>query len=176
MAASPQAGRPDHLKSLIQRNQSTRAGRMAFTSAILEGIDEEDEEQAQPQPQPQPPAPAPAQASEISTTTADAGSSRPKRGAGLTSAEQRVSRRMSQYTQRQSVYQAQAPERLVEVRLRDVSYHVPVKMDAPSVKTVANQSVCYGAFEFFRRLHQFCQRDSSGREDAAQQPQSQQQQ
>lgn len=135
---------------------------MAFTSAILEGIDEEDEEQAQP-----------AQASEVSTTTA--GSGRPKRGAGLTFAEQRVSRRMSQYTQRQSVYQAQAPERLVEVRLRDVSYHVPVKMDAPSVKTVANQSVCYGAFEFFRRLHQFCQRDSSGREDAAQQPQPQQQ-
>lgn len=171
--ASPQSGRPDHLKSLIQRNQSTRAGRMVFASAILEGIGEDgslddDEEKAQQQ---QPPALA-SEVSATATTTnsTSAGSSRPSRGAGLTPAQQRVSRRMSQYTQRQSVYQAQAPERLVEVRLRDVSYHVPVKMDAPSVKTVANQSVCYGAFEFFRRLHQFCQR-GTGRDGAAQQHQ-----
>ena len=146
---SPQSGRPDHLKSLIRRNQSTRAERMAFASTVLESIGEEDidadddEEQVLP----------PAQASET----------RP----GLTAAQRRVSRRTSQYTQRQSVFQAQAPERLVEVRLRDVSCYVPVKMDAPSVKTVANQSVCYGAFEFVRRLHQFCQSRSSSSGDPA---------
>ena len=149
-APSPQSGRPDHLKSLIRRNQSTRAERMAFASTVLESIGEEDidaddEEQVLP----------PAQASEAGTPTGTA--ARP----GLTAAERRVSRRTSQYAQRQSAFQAQAPERLVEVRLRDVSCYVPVKMDAPSVKTVANQSVCYGAFEFVRRLHQFCQSRSS---------------
>ena len=155
-APSPQSGRPDHLKSLIRRNQSTRAERMAFASTVLESIGEEDidagdEEQVLP----------PAQASEVSGTAAAAADGTAPRP-GLTAAERRVSRRTSQYAQRQSVFQAQAPERLVEVRLRDVSCYVPVKMDAPSVKTVANQSVCYGAFEFVRRLHQFCQSRSSG--------------
>ena len=49
-------------------------------------------------------------------------------------------------------------DRLVQVVLRDYSYHVPIKTDAPSIKTVLNQSVCYGAFEFFRRIHYYCQR------------------
>lgn len=52
-------------------------------------------------------------------------------------------------------------DRLVQVNLRNFSYHVPVKMDAPSIKTVLNQSVCYMTFEFFRRVHYFCQRNKS---------------
>ena len=183
-APSPQSGRPDHLKSLIRRNQSTRAERMALASTVLESIGEEDidadadadasddEEQVLP----------PAQASEVTAAGDDTTAPRP----GLTAAERRMSRRTSQYAQRQSAFQAQAPERLVEVRLRDVSCYVPVKMDAPSVKTVANQSVCYGAFELVRRLHQFCQSRGSDNpagtadketdtEEAAGQPQQQQQ-
>lgn len=45
---------------------------------------------------------------------------------------------------------------LVEVRMRDFSYLVPVKADRPSILTVLNQSPCYGAFEFFRRVSQYC--------------------
>jgi len=75
---------------------------------------------------------------------------------------------MADFVKHQSTYQLQAPERLVEVRLRNVSYHVPIKMDAPDVKTVANQSVCYGAYEFFRRWHQFCQRSRQAAADAGQ--------
>ena len=44
----------------------------------------------------------------------------------------------------------------VEVRLRDFSYHVPVKTDTPSVKTVMNQSPCYGTYEFGRRFVEKC--------------------
>ena len=54
-----------------------------------------------------------------------------------------------------SVFQEKVPERLVEVRVKDYSYHIPVKMDAPTVKTVANQSICYAAYEFFRRVHMY---------------------
>ena len=56
-------------------------------------------------------------------------------------------------------------DRLVQVVLRDYSYHVPIRTDAPSIKTVLNQSVCYGAFEFFRRIHYYCQRQDSRAED-----------
>jgi energy-coupling factor transporter ATP-binding protein EcfA2 len=56
---------------------------------------------------------------------------------------------------RLSVYQERVPERLVEVRIKDYSYYIPVKADAPTVKTVANQSICYAAYEFFRRIHQY---------------------
>ena len=31
----------------------------------------------------------------------------------------------------------------VEIRLKDYSYHVPIRVDAPSIKTVFNQSPCY---------------------------------
>jgi ABC-type multidrug transport system ATPase subunit/ABC-type multidrug transport system permease subunit len=63
------------------------------------------------------------------------------------------------FTRRMTMYQdQQKTERLVEVRLHNVSYNVPVKMDAPSVKTVANQSLCYGVYEFFRRVMQYWRR------------------
>ena len=55
-----------------------------------------------------------------------------------------------------TVFEQQGTGRLVEVRLHDLSYFVPVRMGAPSVKTVMNQSVCYAAFEFFLRLKQYC--------------------
>jgi ABC-type multidrug transport system fused ATPase/permease subunit len=44
-------------------------------------------------------------------------------------------------------------ERLVEVRLSRLSYHVPVKADAPSVATVWNATPLYKAYRFFRRVH-----------------------
>jgi energy-coupling factor transporter ATP-binding protein EcfA2 len=56
---------------------------------------------------------------------------------------------------RLSVYQERVPERLVEVRIKDFSYYIPIKADAPTVKTVGNQSICYAAYEFFRRIHQY---------------------
>lgn len=40
----------------------------------------------------------------------------------------------------------------VEVRLCNFSYYVPIRTDAPSVKTVLNQSPCYGTYEFARRF------------------------
>lgn len=40
----------------------------------------------------------------------------------------------------------------VEVRMRQFSFLVPIRTDAPSVKTVLNQSPCYGAYEFGRRF------------------------
>jgi ABC-type multidrug transport system ATPase subunit len=44
----------------------------------------------------------------------------------------------------------------VTVCLRDFSFHVPVKTDVPNVKTVLNQSPCYGAYELGRRLVEKC--------------------
>lgn len=68
--------------------------------------------------------------------------------------EEQVNRR--KFTQRLSVFaDQQKNERLVEVRLRNVSYHVPINMDAPSVKTVANQSIFYGAYEWGRRVKRY---------------------
>ena len=58
----------------------------------------------------------------------------------------------------EQLYLQNNQDRLVQVVLRDYSYHVPIKTDAPSIKTVLNQSVCYGTYEFFRRVHNYCQR------------------
>ena len=52
-------------------------------------------------------------------------------------------------------------DRYVQVNLRNFSYHVPVKMDSPSIKTVLNQSVFYVVYEFFRRVHFFCHRNQA---------------
>jgi len=71
-------------------------------------------------------------------------------------------RQFKRIQQRFSVFQEKVPERLVEVRVKDYSYHIPVKMDAPMVKTVANQSFCYAAYEFFRRIHQYRQAKKDG--------------
>lgn len=59
---------------------------------------------------------------------------------------------------RMSVFEQQDTNRLVEVRLKDFSYHVPIRMMAPNVKTVMNQSVCYAIYEFFNRLSLYCKR------------------
>jgi ABC-type nitrate/sulfonate/bicarbonate transport system ATPase subunit len=56
---------------------------------------------------------------------------------------------------RLSVYQERVPDRLVEVRVKDFSYFVPVKPDAPTMKTVSNQSICYAAYEVCLRIHQY---------------------
>jgi ABC transporter len=72
---------------------------------------------------------------------------------------------------RLSVYQDRVPERLVEVRLKSFSYYVPVNADAPTIKTVGNQSICYAAYEFFRRIHQYrLYRQESSRTVAANTP------
>jgi hypothetical protein len=60
---------------------------------------------------------------------------------------------------RLSVFQRKTTHRLVEVRLRDFTYNVPVKWDAPSKKTVLNQSVCYYTYEVFRRLYRYWKRE-----------------
>lgn len=36
----------------------------------------------------------------------------------------------------------------VEVRMHNYSYHVPIRVDAPSIKTVINQSPCYAITSF----------------------------
>lgn len=55
--------------------------------------------------------------------------------------------------------------RIVDVRLRDVSYHVPINMDAPSIKTVGNQSPCYAVYLFFRRLHWYFMKSRGNRRE-----------
>jgi ABC transporter len=50
----------------------------------------------------------------------------------------------------------QDPTKLVQVNLRNVSYAVPVQLDKHTKTTVVNQSVCYFAYEFFRRLASLC--------------------
>lgn len=72
-------------------------------------------------------------------------------------AEARQSMRES-VQRRMTVFQQQDPSRLVEVRLQNLSYHVPIRMLAPSVKTVLNQSICYGVYEFFHRVGLYCKR------------------
>ncbi len=61
-----------------------------------------------------------------------------------------------------SVFEHQDTSRLVEVRLHNLSYCVPIRMGAPAVKTVMNQSICYGAYEFFHRLGQYCTNKNRG--------------
>jgi ABC-type multidrug transport system fused ATPase/permease subunit len=46
-------------------------------------------------------------------------------------------------------------DRLVQVRLLNYSYKVPIQMDAPTKRTVVNQSICYSIYEFARRLTDF---------------------
>ena len=40
----------------------------------------------------------------------------------------------------------------VEVRIKDYSYHVPVRVDAPSIKTVFNTSPCYAATNIMKNV------------------------
>jgi hypothetical protein len=40
----------------------------------------------------------------------------------------------------------------VEVRVNNYSYHVPIRVDAPSIKTVINQSPCYAATNFIQNV------------------------
>lgn len=44
------------------------------------------------------------------------------------------------------------PKNLVEVRMKNVSYTVPIQLDKPTKRTVVNQSICYIVYEFFERL------------------------
>lgn len=40
----------------------------------------------------------------------------------------------------------------VEVRMKDYSYHVPIRVDAPSIKTVFNTSPCYVGTSFLKNV------------------------
>ena len=40
----------------------------------------------------------------------------------------------------------------VEVRIKDYSYHVPVRVDAPSIKTVFNTSPCYAVTNIMKNV------------------------
>mmetsp|Transcript_34485 Transcript_34485/g.50638 ORF Transcript_34485/g.50638 Transcript_34485/m.50638 type:complete len:1445 (-) Transcript_34485:232-4566(-) len=66
--------------------------------------------------------------------------------AGFDKQEQTLKR----LTKRLSVYsENKAPEREVEVYLKDVSYHVPVIVRGPAIRTVFNANVCYKIYQFF---------------------------
>ena len=64
-------------------------------------------------------------------------------GVAVAELRQRLSvRRMSETAR------GKAEEVQVQVTLKDYSYHVPIREDAPSIKTVFNQSPCYAASSF----------------------------
>lgn len=58
----------------------------------------------------------------------------------------------------QNVSLERPDKRLVQVKLRNFSYYIPVKMDKPTVPTVFNQSVFYAAYEVVRRIHKYVHR------------------
>jgi hypothetical protein len=43
----------------------------------------------------------------------------------------------------------------VEVRLKDFSYHVPVRVDAPSINTALNTSPCYAATNILKNIGEY---------------------
>lgn len=57
--------------------------------------------------------------------------------------------------------------RLVEVRMKDFEFHVPIKADTPSIMTVMNQSPCYGFYEFARRVTQYCSKPKNAERRAS---------
>lgn len=124
---SPQSRRASHLNSLITSSRDSLA---RFDTSILASVVEENENEADQ-----------AEAVHVEED-------------GVSKQDQ-AERKFRKLQKRISVFQDKVPERLVEVRLRDYSYYVPVRVDAPTVKTVGNQSICYAAYEFFRRVHQY---------------------
>lgn len=74
----------------------------------------------------------------------------------VTEAEENREKMQESVRRRLSVFEEQDTSRLVEVRLQNLSYHVPLRMGAPQVKTVMNQSICYGVYEFFYRMSLYC--------------------
>jgi ABC-type nitrate/sulfonate/bicarbonate transport system ATPase subunit len=125
---TPQSRRASHLDSLIK---SSRESLARFDPSVLASLERDDEEVNQIQ------------------------AIHEEEGEGGETRREQAERKFRKLRKRLSVYQDKVPERLVEVRVRDYSYHVPVRMDAPSVKTVANQSICYAAYELVRRIHQY---------------------
>jgi ABC-type multidrug transport system fused ATPase/permease subunit len=53
---------------------------------------------------------------------------------------------------RVSVQAVTDPKQLVQVKIKDLCYFVPVQTDVPTKQTVLNQSLCYFTYEFFARL------------------------
>jgi ABC-type glutathione transport system ATPase component len=160
---SSRLGRPDHLASVIDQLNSPRL-------PVQEGDDVE---------APQPFDEARAQTT-TTTATPDAAKMVPEDEAVLpvsptggqqplqlvipTSAAQQPSdAKESPLVKKQRLYQRisvvvgpQDPTKLVQVNVRNVSYAVPVQLDKHTKTTVVNQSVCYFAYEFFRRLASLC--------------------
>jgi ABC-type multidrug transport system ATPase subunit/ABC-type multidrug transport system permease subunit len=61
-------------------------------------------------------------------------------------------RRRRQMLHRVSVQAVTDPKQLVQVKIKDLCYFVPVQTDVPTKQTVLNQSLCYFTYEFFARL------------------------
>jgi hypothetical protein len=135
----PTPRRPSHLTALIRESRRSLA---CFDPTLLEYLEEEDEEQKEEDEEQQIKTPQSSAAFQISSpTTAVVGVGD-------------MSDRMQSVRHRISMMAVPEPH-LVEVRFDNYSYSVPVRADAPTVKTIFNQSVCYGAYELIRRIHQY---------------------
>ena len=82
--------------------------------------------------------------------------------AAVSELRQRLGERRKSETAR-----GKAEEVHVQVALRDYSYHVPVREDAPSIKTVFNQSPCYAASSFLVNVGELITGSRKVRGDAA---------
>lgn len=151
--------RPSHLTSLILESRKSLA--CYEPSLLLEEDLEEEEETDEEQQQPPPPIPSPT----VFAGAATAAVSGSEDGGRI------FSDRMQSVRHRMSLLSVPEPH-LVEVRFDQFTYSVPVRADAPTVKTIFNQSVCYGAYELFRRVHQYrMYRKQQQREQSSTSPQ-----
>jgi ABC-type multidrug transport system fused ATPase/permease subunit len=137
----PHNGRRSHFDVLLEQNRSQRIR----TQTNIDECNEEDEDNEERQP---------------STDTME-GFQQVSQQLGL-AARPSMRRRESAFVDIGDGYNKlqahMGMDRHVQVNLRNFSYHVPVKMDSPSIKTVLNQSAFYVIYEFFRRVHFYCQR------------------
>jgi ABC-type glutathione transport system ATPase component len=129
--------RPSHLAALIRESRRSLA---CFDPTILEDLEEEESKETDEEQQKKITPPS-SSAFLIPTTTTMA-------------VDGVMSDRMQSVRHRLSMMAVPEPH-LVEVRFDDYSYSVPVRADAPTVKTIFNQSLCYGAYELIRRIHQY---------------------
>jgi hypothetical protein len=140
----PQSRRASHLDNLIRTN---RASMSVLSVDVDDDLLEEGEEEEE---YPDAAAAQAGQKDDASTPAATPGNQqRHHHQFSPTAAQEELvgpsstetERRFQHLLTRMSVYQTNVPDRLVEVRVQNYSYAVPIRMDAPTVKTVANQ-VC----------------------------------
>ncbi|CAB9510945.1 Pleiotropic ABC efflux transporter of multiple drugs CDR1 [Seminavis robusta] len=150
---APQQRRRSHFQALLEKKESQAVHRVPQQPKIDEGEEDDDEENAEP----------PVYKDFQAVPQEEQNHNLQATGGGDDSDERPQMRRRESgffdigdgYTK----FQAHVGmDRHVQVNLRNYCYHVPVKMDAPSIKTVLNQSAVYVVYEFFRRVHFYCQR------------------